>query len=159
MEVKVRELLKEDIPDVLEIIGSNYESHVASAQRELQQMFSSVPPSIHNQFLVVIHNNTVIGCGGFYIDKDDDVEGIYWAHWFYVRSDYHNQKIGSRILSEVENRVASLGGRKLYLDVGNESDQPAATAFYLKRNFVKEGELLDYFKDGENKQIFAKRLR
>jgi ribosomal protein S18 acetylase RimI-like enzyme len=130
---------------------------VESAQREIRQIFSR-PPSIHNGFLVAVDDRRVIGCAGFHIDAEEDVEGVYWVDWLYVRPDCHQQGIGGRLLSALEERLSALRARKLYLDVGNESDQPAATAFYLKHGFIKEGELIDYFKDGENKQIFAKRL-
>lgn len=158
MEIKIRELTKEDISAILEIVGLNFEGHIESAKRDLHLFFSR-EPSIQRQFFVAVHKNQIVGCVGFAPDEDEDVEEVYWACWLYVRPEYHNQGVGSLLWSELEDRLKKLKARKLYLDVGNETDQSAATAFYLNRGFIKEGELIDYFKDGENMQIFAKRLR
>ena len=158
IDIKIRAMEERDIDDVLEAVELNFEEHTKFARRDFQRFFAQ-PPDERRQFIVAEVNGRVVGSVGFHPDEDEDVEGVFWAIWLYVRPDHHGHGIGGLLWTEMEERVKALNARKVYMDVGNESDHAVATAFYLRRGYVKEGELVDYFRDGEHKQIFAKDLR
>ena len=158
LDIEIRAMEEGDVDAVLEVIELNFQEHTKFARRDFRRFFAQ-PPDERRQFLVAEVNGRVVGCVGFHPDEDEDVEGVFWAIWLYVRPDHHGHGVGGLLWSEMERRVTALNARKLYMDVGNESEHGVATAFYLRRGYVKEGELVDYFREGENKQIFAKRMR
>lgn len=157
MKVNIRLLTEEDIPSILEVISLNFEKHLPAAEIEIPQFLEKQQDS-DASFLVAEINEQIVGCVGYHAEEDKDVKDVYWACWFYIHPNFQKKGIGSFLWLEMEKRVKLSGARKLYLDVGNEEDQPAAIKFYLNRGYVKEGELIDYFDEGENKQIFAKRM-
>lgn len=157
MQIEVHQMADDELGAAVELLRMNFGEQAEFAGRELDQFVGDRRRPDH-QYLVAKIDGTIIGGGGFVPDKNEDVEDVYWIAWLGVRPDYQRHGAGQRLLSETESRLKSLGARKLYADVGNESDQPGATAFYQKNGFVKEGEMTDYFTDGENMQIFGKRL-
>jgi len=157
MSIKIRNMVRDDIDIALEIIRSHVDEHAKIAARDFEEFFAK-PPTEHHQYLVAEVDGKVVGCMGFLPDKDEEVEGVYWAVWLYVHPEYRRQGVGTQLWTEIEERLKKLRARKVYLDVGNEPDHPEAIAFHQKHGFVKEGELIDYFRDGENMLIFGKRL-
>lgn len=157
LDIKIRAMEERDVDAILEAIEQNFTEHTKFARRDFKRFFST-PADERRQFIVAEANGRAVGCVGFHPDEDEDVQNIFWAIWLYVRPDHHGHGIGGLLWTEMEKRVTALGARKLYMDVGNESDHATATAFYYRRGYVKEGELVDYFREGENKQIFAKRM-
>ena len=148
---------RRDLEAVLQAIGMNYADHAKQAVRDLEE-FLRGPGTDRHGYFVAEADGEVVGCVGFIPDKDEEVENVVWAVWFYVRPDYQRCGVGRVLWEYMEAHLKALRVRKLYLDVGNESDHAVATSFYRKLGYTKEGELVDYFRDGENKQFYAKRL-
>ncbi len=155
--LKIRSMSQSDIEETLEVIGLYNPDHKNSARRDFMK-FVSQSPSKHSHYLVAEKDAKIVGCMGFIPDSDEDAEGVYWTTYLYVHPDYYRQGIGTRLSTEIENLLLQLKARKIYLDIGNAEEQPEAIAFHAKQGYIKEGELIDYFREGENKLIFGKKL-
>jgi N-acetylglutamate synthase-like GNAT family acetyltransferase len=58
-----------------------------------------------NHYFVVLHNDKVIGCGGFGYSPAKDQATLAWG---LVHSDYHKQHVGSALLSFRLKKIADL---------------------------------------------------
>ena len=147
----------QDVAPAVEMIALYNSEHARNALRDLNAYFS-LPPGGRSKYLVAEMSGEIIGCAGYIPDYDEDALDVYWMTYLYVHPKYYRRGIGTRLSMEIEARLRKLKARKIYVDVGNAEDQPEAVAFHTKRGYVKEGELVDYFRDGENKLIFGKKL-
>jgi len=157
MSLIIRQLQPSDLKGALKVVSSHNADHAAMAERDLGEYFlQKGPPG--NYFLCAEAEGEIVGIIGLYDDPDPDVSGICWGVWVYVDADHRGSGVGGRLMAAIEDEARRRKARKLYLDVGNEEDHRLAIEFYLKRGYVLEGTLLDYFTEGENKQVFALRL-
>ena len=85
-------------------------------------------------------------------------QGIFWLGWTYVNPYFTRRGIGGSLLSEVVSRLRLLGGRKLYLDTSSLSKYEPAIKLYTRFGFREEGRFLDYYQEGEDCVIMARRL-
>lgn len=155
--IKIRNLQPEDIERAVEIVASHKQEHAKMANRDLKAHFSSkyFPGSY---FVGAAIKGKLVGLMGLYNDPDVDVKNICWAVWLYVDPKYRNQGVGKALHQAIIKEATRRKARKLYLDVGNETDHIAAVNMYKKAGYVLEGKMTDYFEEGEEKLIFSLRL-
>ena len=82
----------------------------------------------------------------------------YDLYWIAVSKKYQNQKLATLILNKTEVEIKKLGGKKIYAETSSVTQYKPARNFYLKSGFTKVAEILDFYKDGDNKVIFCKNL-
>ena len=155
--VNIRTMKPADVEHTVEMIALYNPEHARCALRDFNAYFSA-PSGEHNCYIVAEISGGITGCAGYIRDNDEDARDVYWMVYIYVHPDYYRRGLGTRLSMELEARLRKLHARKIYVDVGNAEDQLEAVAFHTKRGYVKEGELVDYFRDGENKLIFGKKL-
>ena len=82
--------------------------------------------------------DVAIGCGA--IRRHDD--GVGEVKRMYTRPEYRGQRVGGRILSEIEDLARSEGLTRLVLETGDR--HPAAWRVYERGGFTRCGRVLDY---------------
>ncbi|MEM8751723.1 MAG: GNAT family N-acetyltransferase [Pseudomonadota bacterium] len=66
--------------------------------------------------------------------------------------------IGKAMLLWIERRLREDGGRLLLVETLGSPEFAPQRAFYAAAGFVEEGRIRDYYEDGGDKVVFAKRL-
>ena len=79
-------------------------------------------------------------------------------YWIAVDPGLQRQGLGRRLLAETERRVAALGGARLYVDTSTSEKYAPTRAFYRRSGYAKAAEMPDFFRDGDGKAIFVKKL-
>ncbi len=85
-------------------------------------------------------------------------EGRFDLYWLAVDPDRQRDGLGRVLMERVEHRVAELGGRLLFVDTSSRDTYRPARAFYRRCGFRQVAELPDFFRAGDGKVIFSKRL-
>ncbi len=149
----IRKYKESDLDSVLEAIGSFSLENKKLAEVEFPK-YVAIKGS---QFYVCEIDDIVVGVLG-YIPDLEGAKNIYWAEWGYVHKNYRKRGIASQLWDTIENELRNKGCRKLYIDIGNESEHGDAIRLYKSRGYVKEGELSDFWDIGENMVIYSKLL-
>lgn len=81
---------------------------------------------------------------------------LYW-----IAVDPDNQKMGlaSAIYKKTEYEIIKLGGQIIYAETSSLPKYQPARQFYLKSGFVQVANFKDFYKDGDDKIVFAKNLK
>lgn len=79
-------------------------------------------------------------------------------YWIAVRPGRQGRGIGRLLLAEVEARVRSAGGRRIYVDTSTRPQYAPTRAFYLGCGYRLAAELPDFYAPGDGKAIFCKEL-
>lgn len=88
----------------------------------------------------------------------DITEGTWYLYWIAVRRDSHGQGLGQGLLQRVEQEVRDMDGRMLLIETSSLPRYEATRRFYLRSGYRQECVIQDYYRDGDHKVIFSKRL-
>ncbi len=145
----------DDVEPALEAVAAHDEALVGPARAAFAAALAEDGPP---RMLVAEREGRLVGVMGYGPDPWG-VADVWWAEWLFVRPEARRQGVAAALYAEVERLLLERACRKVYLDVGNEDEHGAAIAFHRSRGFAQEGSLRDFWADGEDFLVFAKRLR
>lgn len=82
----------------------------------------------------------------------------YDLYWMVVHQNQKGKGIGRTMLKMVEEDVARLGGKKLWIETSSRQLYEPTRAFYAKTACEKVAELPDYYGENDSKIVYLKRL-
>lgn len=79
-------------------------------------------------------------------------------YWIAVDPEHQGSGVGTRLIREVERRIAAKGGSRVYVETSSRADYEPTRRFYESRGYAKEALLEDFYAPGDGKVIYVKRL-
>jgi ribosomal protein S18 acetylase RimI-like enzyme len=84
-------------------------------------------------------------------------EGTWDLYWLAVDPRVHGQGVGTALVEEMERRLAGRA-RLIVIDTSGRADYGPTRAFYAARAYREVAVVPDFYADGDDQIIFAKRL-
>ena len=85
--------------------------------------------------------------------------GTWELWWIVVAKDRQGQGLGRRLLEFVEQEVRQRDGRVLFIETSSTPPYDATRRFYLRCGYSEVARLPGYYRDGDDKVVFAKPMR
>ena len=85
-------------------------------------------------------------------------ESTYDLYWIAVDKSKHRGGVGKRLLKFAEDEVTRRGGKLLLIETSSQETYGGTIQFYEKTGYELVGKILDYYKPGDDKLIFMKKL-
>jgi ribosomal protein S18 acetylase RimI-like enzyme len=85
--------------------------------------------------------------------------GTYDLYWIAVHPEYQGAGGGSRLLDEVERRLRERAARMLVVETSSRTDYESTRRFYERRGYTQSACISDFYAFGDDRVIYAKRLR
>ena len=82
----------------------------------------------------------------------------YDLYWIVVDGNVQQQGIATQLLKETEKTVKALGGKAIYAETSSRAVYAPAHRFYKKHGYEQVALMRDFYADGDDKIVFAKRL-
>ena len=82
----------------------------------------------------------------------------YDLYWIAVDDSYRGRNIGRQIIEKSEQRIAEMGGTRIYVETSSRAQYKPTRHFYLRCHYILEAELKDFYAKGDSKCIFIKIL-
>ena len=82
----------------------------------------------------------------------------WYLYWIAVSKDTHAKGVGSQLLRHAEDDIRRRGGRVLFIETSSLPHYELTRKFYLKHGYEINGQLRDYYADGDDMVVFRKRL-
>lgn len=79
-------------------------------------------------------------------------------YWIAVNQKYYRQGIGNLLLSAMEQRLKVFTPTDIYVDTSSTQGYDAARAFYEKNGYKLAATLTHFYRDGDDKLIYKKRV-
>jgi len=86
-------------------------------------------------------------------------EWTYDLYWIAVDKSKHRGGVGKRLIKFAEEEVERRGGRLLLIETSSQETYGGTIQFYERTGYELVGKIADYYKAGDDKLIFAKRLQ
>ena len=83
----------------------------------------------------------------------------YDLYWIAVTPALRGQNIAAELLRRAENRIRNSGGRIVYAEATSREVYAPARRFYIKHGFEECANIPDFYKLGDAKVIYGKRLQ
>ena len=85
-------------------------------------------------------------------------ESTYDLYWIAVDKSKHRGGVGKRLLKFAEEEIVRRGGKMLLVETSSQETYGGTIQFYEKTGYDLVGKIKEYYKPGDDKLIFAKRL-
>lgn len=79
-------------------------------------------------------------------------------YWIAVNKKLQHSGIGTLLLNKSEEKIAALGGKRIYIDTSSRDIYQQTRRFYEKNGYKKNGEIDRFYSDLDNKIIYMKEL-
>lgn len=83
----------------------------------------------------------------------------YDLYWIAVAPGLHGRSVAAELLRRTEQRIRNSGGRIIYAETSSGEHYAPARRFYLKHDFEECANIPDFYKLGDAKLIYSKRLQ
>ena len=80
----------------------------------------------------------------------------YDLYWIVVSGKYRGKGLGTQLLEQSEEAIASLGGTRVYIETSARPLYEPTRAFYLARGYTQIAELEDFYAPGDAKAMYLK---
>jgi GNAT superfamily N-acetyltransferase len=85
-------------------------------------------------------------------------DGVYDVYWIAVDPKVQGRGTGQALLRAVEAEVGRLGGRTILVETGGKPSYAPTRAFYDRAGYVEIARIPDFFRVGDDKVIYGRRL-
>lgn len=82
----------------------------------------------------------------------------YDLYWIVVSPAFRGRNLGAELLLRAEHRIRNSGGRILYAETSGRDEYQPAQSFYRKNGFSECANFPDFYKLGDPKIVYSKRL-
>ncbi|HMG12113.1 MAG TPA: GNAT family N-acetyltransferase [Gemmatimonadaceae bacterium] len=85
-------------------------------------------------------------------------ESTFDLYWIAVDKLKHRGGVGKRLLKFTEEEIVRRGGKMLLIETSSQETYGGTIQFYERTGYELVGKIPEYYKRGDDKLIFAKRL-
>jgi ribosomal protein S18 acetylase RimI-like enzyme len=85
--------------------------------------------------------------------------GTWDLYWIAVAPDAQLGGVGTRLLQEVERRLSRQDARLVIIETSSQPLYEPTLAFYLRRGYDEVARVPDFYVDGDDRVILAKRIQ
>ena len=82
----------------------------------------------------------------------------YDLYWIAVSGNFRGKGLGSQLLEQTEEAIASFGGTRVYIETSARPFYAPTRAFYIARGYSQVAELEDFYAPGDAKAMYLKVL-
>jgi ribosomal protein S18 acetylase RimI-like enzyme len=124
----------------------------------LDQLANNSLPAGHSALLCRTSPGSA-AVGWTYFAPDPHADGVWNVWWLGVEPGAHGTGAGALLLRQAEAQAAAGGGRLVIVETSAKDAQARARRFYAKEGYAECGRVPDFYGDGDDKVIFARRPR
>jgi ribosomal protein S18 acetylase RimI-like enzyme len=154
-----REACPADIETVRDIIistGFFYDFEVPVAVELVQDRLDLGDKSDYHFLFAEMEGKTVsYSCFG----PIAATEGSFDLYWIATHNDYRGKGIGNLLIGETHRLIGEMGGRIVIAETSTLEKYTPTRHFYDRTGYVKEAQIDDFYKEGDGKVFYVKRLQ
>jgi D-alanine-D-alanine ligase len=156
--LELRELLPGDRQRIQEILQlcENFRSEEVEIGLELVDESLTDKNSSDYQFIVAGCDGRVVGYSCF--GKVPAAEGVWDLYWIAVDPTVRGNGIGHRLHVATESKIRSDGGRMILAETSSLPNYAEARTFYLRQGYQLCDRIADFYRPGDDRMTFGKRL-
>jgi ribosomal protein S18 acetylase RimI-like enzyme len=113
--------------------------------------------SLGDDHQFIVYDENLIK-GAAYYAPENFADGVYNLYFIGVLPENQGSGVGRALLEYVENHIRQKGVRMLLIETSSKPSFEKTWRFYTKNGYEKEAIIRDYYRDGDDKILFRKKL-
>ena len=85
-------------------------------------------------------------------------EGSFDLYWIVTHHDFRGKGFGNILIEETHRIIKEMGGRIVIAETSSLEKYQPTRHFYIRLGYSNEAQINDFYKDGDGKVFFVKRL-
>ena len=154
MNGKIRAVIQADIDRLKEVVDSSGLFPSEYLDEMIADYFNN--PDTEEIWFTYLDNQTPTAIG--YCVPEKLTEGTYNLLAIGVLKESQGKGIAGEMMKHIEQLLKEKGGRVLIVETSSDPAQLAARSFYKKIGYTQEAVIRDFWKEGEDKIVFWKKL-
>jgi ribosomal protein S18 acetylase RimI-like enzyme len=149
---------KNDIQRIMDMVVSTnfFHDHEVEVAVELiaERLAKGISTGYHFVFAEVDGVTAAYSCYG-HIEMTKSCFDLYWL---VTHNDFRGKGIGKKLLDETYREAKKMGCKIIIAETSGREHYAPTQAFYISAGYTLEATIRDYYDDGDDKQIYTKRL-
>jgi len=154
MSDSIRPIIKDDLGDLKMVIESSGLFPSDLLDDMIADFFEN--PETQDIWLTKIMNEKSVAI--VYCAPERMTEGTYNLYLIAVHKEVQGTGIGRELMGYIENQLRSQGKRILLVETSGLPEFELPRKFYDKCDYNREAVIRDFYRDGEDKVVFWKKL-
>ena len=155
----IRPMAAPDKPAVMALIRATdmfMPAEVAVAE-ELIDIYLGTPGQ--KDYDVVVVEDDAGGVAGYMTwGPTPMAENVYDLYWMAVSPREQGRGRGKELVAWLETKVRGLGGRMIIIETAGQPKYHPTRQFYLRLGYAEVARVPDFYKDGDDRIIYIKRV-
>lgn len=151
---KIRMVAKSDISDLKKVLNTIELFPSAMLDDMISDYLNN--PKTEEIWFTETHKGKPISIA--YCAPEQLAEGTYNLYAIGVKADTQSKGVGTRMMAFIENYLKVNGHRLLIVETSGTSDFELTRRFYEKLDYKQEAVIRNFWKDGDDKVIYSKKL-
>lgn len=154
MNEKIRAVTRTDLDGLKRVVDSSELFPSEYLEEMISDYFNN--PNTQEIWFTYIDNNKQVAIG--YCVPEKLTDGTYNLLAIGVLKDIQRKGIASQMMNHIEQLLKQKDGRMLIVETSSDDAQIGARNFYQKIGYSQAAVISDFWKDGEDKIVFCKKL-
>jgi ribosomal protein S18 acetylase RimI-like enzyme len=159
----IRPTAREDVPRLLELAAATgvfMRYDLETLDGVLADYFAPSDPDANGaeQHVCVTCEDAGRIVGFVYFAETEFADRTWFVWWIAVEKGTQGRGVGRRLLAHAEDDARGRGGRVMFIETSGTAAYEPTRRFYVRNDYDREAVLRDYYRDGDDKVVFRKRL-
>lgn len=154
MNEKIKAVTKSDLSGIKKVVDSSELFPSEYLDEMISDYFNN--PDTQDIWFTYIDNNRQIAIG--YCVPEKLTDGTYNLLAIGVSQETQRKGIASQMMNYIEQLLKLKNGRILIVETSSDDAQIGARKFYQKIGYTQAAVIKDFWKEGEDKIVFWKKL-
>lgn len=144
---------------ILETAGNFTPEEVATALELIDEWLELGEHSGYLTYVLEVRDENVSEVLGYVCFGPTPLtESTYDMYWIAVDKSKHRGGVGKKLMKFAEEEIVRRGGGMLLIETSSQETYGGTIQFYERTGYDLVGKIPEYYKPGDDKLIFAKRL-
>lgn len=158
--IKIRKMIAEDraaISHLLEATGMFTPAELSVALELIDIYLTNKEQKDYLIYIATDQRKEVVGyvCYG----PTPATDGTFDLYWIAVSPTMQQQGVGKALLSFAEQQIMQQNGRMIIIETSSQPKYKPTQDFYLRNHYQIEARIKDFYRIGDDRLIFVKRLK
>lgn len=161
MTTKIRPLSRRDrdaVHAILENAGNFTAEEIETAMELVDEWLADGEDSGYLTYVLESTTDPFPIVGYICFGEAPLTSGTYDLYWIAVDTRHHRGGFGKKLVRFAEEEIARRGGRMLLIETSSQETYGATIKFYEGAGYTIAARIADYYKPGDDKLIFCRRL-
>lgn len=145
---------REKVEEILRSTDFFYEFEIETALEIADETISRGTKGSGYHWMKITDEDGLVAFANY--GKNDFSTHSWELYWIAVHNNSRHKKLGSKLLSAVEDDVKKLGGKILWIETSGRPLYAPTELFYKRNGYQLHASLREFYGPGDPKQIYAK---